>query len=78
MLNPDRLELYTRVLTAGKTVDGFYRLTPAQRRRVNHKLKRAHDHSLVQTCDRCRPGNKKDPVPATTASTGPKTKWERD
>ena len=37
MSNDRRIRLYTRRLTAGKTVDGIYRLTPKQRRRATHK-----------------------------------------
>jgi hypothetical protein len=77
VLNARRIELYTLVLTGYKTSDGFYRLTPAQRRRVRRKEK-AHDHPPDFACQRCRPGTLKDPVPAVAASTGPKTKWERD
>jgi hypothetical protein len=41
MTRERRLDLYTDVLTHGRTVDGIYRLTPAQRRRVKHK----HGHA---------------------------------
>lgn len=36
MSNERRIEVYTRGLEV-KTVDGIYRLTPAQRRRVKKK-----------------------------------------
>lgn len=36
MTNERRIEIYTRGLDC-KTVDGIYRLTPAQRRRVKKK-----------------------------------------
>ena len=45
MKHERRIELYTRVLTRGRTVDGIYRLTPKQRSRVRHKFNR-HRHLL--------------------------------
>jgi hypothetical protein len=33
----ERLDIYLRQVTGDKTVDGYYRLTPAQRRRLQHK-----------------------------------------
>lgn len=76
MLTPERLENYTRDLTTAKTVDGFWRLTPAQRRRVRHKGEGATIHShlpdperpgRIVRCGRCRP------LPRLRGLRGPET-----
>jgi hypothetical protein len=41
MTNEQRLAYYTRVLTGPETSDGYYRLTGPQRRRAEHKYRRA-------------------------------------
>lgn len=51
MDNQTRISHYTKVLTASVTVDGFYRLTPKQRRRAEHKFRRASKHLDVTQRD---------------------------
>ena len=51
MKTQDRIDIYMRPVLKNKTVDGIYRLTPRQRRRVKKKWHRDQYTEYVEEQD---------------------------